>query len=153
MANALTELDSLSGLFPGAHAIAAGASTPAAGAGVDGERNDDGYVCIPVNSIYYTGGLPNRLNTTDDGAISALTAGDGDIAGTSTGSFRQFARGMHVSLSRYTAECLTGNNAFTYWGESSGNYSVYNATTLSKRYTTNLYYEAGDGLGLKGSAT
>ena len=59
------------------------------------------------------------------------------------GGFRALMRGMHESAYAYTVDSLTGNNAYTYWGESQGSYQVYNPTTLSRRYTTDLYYSLG----------
>tara|TARA_R100000008_G_scaffold83297_1_gene68549 strand:+ start:227 stop:688 length:462 start_codon:yes stop_codon:yes gene_type:complete len=153
MADSLSQLNTLTGCFPGATGAAVATALPAAHS--DDYNNTDGYIAIPVNSIAYTGGVPNKVNVTDAGILASpsLTAGVGDGAGTCSGDFRKFARGLHESWARYTAETLTGNNSITFWGESSGNYVVFNANTLSKTYSTDLYYEVGLGLPSKTSTS
>lgn len=77
------------------------------------------------------------------GAIQADFVTDLENAGGTDGGFRALMRGMHESAYAYTTDSLTGSNAYTYWGESQGSYQVYNPTTLSRRYTTDLYYSLG----------
>ena len=151
MAITLGGLNDLTGLFPGATAAMAGLATeaqykgPAIGAG-----DSDGYIAIPVQSIKFTGSNPNKWLIDHGGSgVQALPkVGDGISTdgsnNTSTGSFRNFMRGMHESAYNYTTGSLTGTNAFTYWQETAGSFSVSNATTLRRIYSTSLYYEIGD---------
>lgn len=90
-----------------------------------GTVNTDGGACIQTGAIQAT-------------FKADLTSNDGV-----DGGFRALMRGMHESAYAYTTDSLTGSNAYTYWGESQGSYQVYNPTTLSRRYTTDLYYSLG----------
>ena len=143
MAN--SDVLTLTGCFPGATGTTditgpGVATTWVAPANVD-YNVDDGYLAIPINSIRYTGATPNHFTQNAAGTSLTDVKGIGDSAGTSTGSFRAFARGMHESWSRYTAEALTGDNAVSKWNETSGSYSVANSATLSRQYATTLYYK------------
>ncbi len=152
MALTLGGLEDLTGLFPGATKCAAGA-TPSASYTGPTVSADNGYIAIPLQSIKYTGSEVNRWTIGSLGSGNAAVPADGTgpgLEGASvTGSFRKFARGMCESLYNYTTGSLTGTNAYTYWGQSAGSYSVYNATTLSKSYSTTLYYEIGDSVASK----
>jgi hypothetical protein len=77
------------------------------------------------------------------GAIEASFKADLESIDGKDGGFRALMRGMHESAYAYTTDSLTGSNAYTYWGESQGSYQVFNPTTLSRRYTTDLYYSLG----------
>jgi len=146
----VANLNSLSGCFPGALEVPVDTKTPDDGAATPTwVKNAQGYICIPKQSIQYTGGLPNRMVMDADGLGWTDTPGEGDAAGTSATDFRTFARGMHESWSRYTASSLTGVNAFTYWNETSGTYSVVNGSTLRRRYSTDIYYAADETLAIK----
>ena len=153
MALAATGLNAITGLFPGAGWNASATSAE------DQGLNDAGYVCIPLESIRYTGSVPNTWAVDKDGGLEdgggdgdAVDALDGISSVTSTsvtGSFRKFIRGIHETAYHYTTGLLTGNNAYTYWKESQGSFTVYNATTLTRRYSTDLYYEIGEGIASK----
>tara|TARA_R110002110_G_scaffold165224_1_gene365553 strand:+ start:1481 stop:2059 length:579 start_codon:yes stop_codon:yes gene_type:complete len=91
----------------------------------DGSVNTEGGAAIQTGIAEAT--FETDLNSTDG----------------KDGGFRALMRGMHESAYAYTVDSLTGNNAYTYWGESQGSYQVYNPTTLSRRYTTDLYYSLG----------
>jgi hypothetical protein len=139
----------LTGCFPGAQRVAQDVNI-AAGAGRP-FYTMNGAIAIPLNSIRYSGSTPNHTTNFGDGTVPSLTAGSGhvetqvgaagDIDGRSTAGFRNFARGVHESLCRYTAENLTGVNTISKWGESSGNYVVATSQTLSRQYQTTLYYD------------
>ncbi len=153
MALTLGGLEDLTGLFPGATQCAAG-TTPSAAYSGPAVPVGNGYIAIPLQSIKYTGSEPNRWTIGSLGSGNAATPAAGSSmpgleAASVTGSFRKFARGMCESLYNYTTGSLTGTNAYTYWGQSAGSYSVYNATTLSKSYSTTLYYEIGDSVASK----
>ena len=130
-----------------------------------------GYVAIPLNSLSYTGiqgahWQPNAVDVSPEkGYVLAQTANDvgGGSAGatfqrdfpdyraSSTGSFQNFMRAIHETANDYTNVGLTGDNALKYWGESQGNYSIYDQTALTRTYTTNLYYALDDSQGGKNS--
>jgi len=144
MALALAGLDNLSGLFPGV------TNTAAPQDDVQGAMTK--YIAIPMESIKYKGSVVNSWNLDSNGS-GTVVDGSNLVSGSSvnaaadatslTGSFRDFVRGVHESAYAYTADKLTGNNAYTYWNEGQGSYQVYNATTLTRRYTTDLYYDLG----------
>ena len=100
MANSLTQLNTLTGCFPGATGLPAdGASTLPASITTP-YNNTAGYIAIPLNSIAYTGGEPNRFIVDNDGVNPALTIGVGDGAGTCTGRLPDICprHGMNLGL-------------------------------------------------------
>ena len=142
MALTTAGLNDMTGMFPGAGPASI---TQDLGQGVDNQ----GYIGIPLNSIRFTGSKNNQWTVASDGTVAAACAdGDGVSAAndntSATGSFRNFMRGIHETAYHYTTGSLTGTNAFTYWNETAGSFSVTNQTTLSRAYTTTLYYEIGD---------
>ena len=148
MAITLGGLNDLTGLFPGATAVPANAA--ATGYVGPAVSSGEGYIAIPIQSIKFTGSNASKWGVTNLGSgraatpsVGAATAMTGTNA-SATGSFRNFMRGVHETAYCYTTGTLTGTNAFTYWNETQGSFSVSNATTLRRIYTTSLYYEIGD---------
>jgi hypothetical protein len=140
---------SLSGCFPGAVEVAAGAKTPAT-ATIDPFLSTAKYIVIPKNSIRYSGGPPNSVSNFGDGTVPSLTQGSGEVetqnngqgdcVGESAQGYRQFARGVMESLSAYTVNNMTGVNTLDDWTQGSGNYVVSDSETLSRAWTSTLHY-------------
>ena len=126
-----------------------------------------GSVAIPLNSLTYTGVAGAHWQPIADGTLPGVTdsikngAGAGNSLSTdkhaedylkgATGSYQNFMRAIHETAVSYTQTALTGNNALKYWGESQGNYSIFDQTALTRKYTTDLYYSLGDDQGGKNS--
>lgn len=122
-----------------------------------------GSVTIPLNSLTYTGVAGAHWQPNYDGSEIAIKdgagagnslstdVGDVDYLRGATGSYQNFMRAIHETAVSYTQTALTGTNALKYWGESQGNYSIFDQTALTRKYTTDLYYSLGDDQGGKNS--
>ena len=154
-----TGLLDITGMIPCATAN----GDPSSEQGVRSLTNGAGYVAIPLNSLSYTGiqGGHYQPDVTGGGNEYVDGAGAGNALSTAlydddfrvgaTGSFQNFMRAIHETANSYTNVGLTGTNALKYWGESQGNYSIFDQTALTRTYTTNLYYSLGDDQGGKNS--
>lgn len=154
-----TGLLDITGMIPCATAD----GDPATEQGVRSLTAGAGYVAIPLNSLSYTGiqGGHFQPDVTGGGNLYVDGAGAGnadltdlyakDFRAGATGSFQNFMRAIHETANDYTTVGLTGDNALKYWGESQGNYSIFDQTALTRTYTTNLYYSLDDSQGGKNS--
>ena len=152
-----TGLLEITGMFP----LASKAAPTATHGGSIGA----GYIAIPVNSLSYTGVAGQAWTTNADGTLGINVDGgvgagpavdqdyDNPLANPGvTGSFQNFIRAIHETAYNYTANTLTGTNATKYWGEAQGNYSIYDQTALTRKYSTDLYYVLDDSQGGKASS-
>ena len=74
---------------------------------------------------------------------------DSSVSGYITGDYRAIMRAMHDSYYLFMTGIGTGDNKPTYFAEARGSPSVYNDTTLSRVFSTTIYYDIADDIAIK----